>query len=242
MTIEKTFVKEGIKESEIEEYLAKKFERAGYSHTEIQRTPMGTRIIVFASRPGLVIGKSGKKIYDITDEIKIKFGFENPLVDVKDVENPFLDAHIVAKWIAEALEKGTNHKRIVDFYLGKIMDAGAVGVQINIKGKLGGEKARGFKAKRGFIAHSGNYAETLVEKSAVQAKMKPGVVGIVVKIMLQTPREVVMKEQPKAEEKKEAENEVKQEPEEKQQVETKQEAEAEAIASEGRTARNLNYK
>jgi len=217
MTIEKTFVKEGIKESEIEEYLAKKFERAGYSHTEIQRTPMGTRIIVFASRPGLVIGKSGKKIYDITDEIKTKFGFENPLVDVKDVENPFLDAHIVAKWIADAMEKGTNYKRIVDFYLGRIMEAGAVGVQINIRGKLGGEKARSFKAKRGFIAHSGNYAETLVEHGSVQAKMKPGVVGILVKIMLQTPKEVEFKEQKKEEKAEEKKKEAK-EPEAKQEA------------------------
>src|SRR5881397_3302923 len=106
MTIEKLFVKEGIKESEVEEYLKEKFKKAGYSRTMIERTPMGTRIIIFAHKPGLVIGKSGKRINEITEEIKKKFGFENPLVDVKEVENPFLDAQIIADRISKALEKG----------------------------------------------------------------------------------------------------------------------------------------
>ena len=55
MTVERIFVKEGIKYAELEEFLAKKFEKAGYSHTEIQRTPLGTRLIVYAHKPGLVI-------------------------------------------------------------------------------------------------------------------------------------------------------------------------------------------
>jgi len=193
MAIEKMFVKEGIKESEIEEYLAKRFKKADYSHTEIERTPMGTRIVVYASRPGMVIGRSGRKITEITEEIKIKFGFENPLLDVKEVNSPFLDAKIVAKRITEALERGGSYKKVVDFYLDRVMEAGAVGVHINVKGKLGGDKARVFKAKRGFIAHSGDYAETLVERGSVQSMLRPGIVGVEVKIMLQTPKEFELK-------------------------------------------------
>jgi len=220
MAIEKVFVKEGIKESDVEDYLAKKFKRADYSHTEIQRTPMGTRIVVFANKPGLVVGRSGRKIDEITEEIKAKFGFENPLVDVREVNDPFLDAHIVAKRIGDALEGGSNYKRVVDFYLTKVMEAGAVGVQVNIKGKLGGEKARTFKAKRGFIAHSGNYAETLVDCGAVQAMLKPGIVGVDVKIMLQTPKEFELKQQ--AVEPQVAEQEVSEQVEAKEQAEAKQ--------------------
>src|SRR3989304_6246099 len=104
MAIEKIFVKEGIKESEVEDYLRKKFQKAGYSHAEIERTPLGTRIIVYAHKPGLVIGRSGKRIADLTEDIKLKFGFENPLIDVKEIEQPFLDANIVAHRIANALE------------------------------------------------------------------------------------------------------------------------------------------
>jgi len=88
MSVEKHFVKEGIKEAEIEEFLREKFNRAGYSHIEIQRTPLGTRIMVFANRPGLVIGKSGSRIKEITDEIQKRFEMENPMLDVREIENP----------------------------------------------------------------------------------------------------------------------------------------------------------
>src|SRR3989337_399383 len=102
MSIEKIFVKEGIRESEVEEFLEKKFEKAGYSHTEIQRTPLGIRMVVYAHKPGLVIGRSGKRIKDITEEVKEKFGFENPMLDAKEVDQPFLDSHIRARRIARA--------------------------------------------------------------------------------------------------------------------------------------------
>lgn len=190
MAIEKIFVKEGIKEADVEEFLAKRFERAGYSHTEIQRTPLGTRIIVYAHKPGLVIGRSGKRIRDITEEIKEKFGFENPLLDVKEVEQPFLDANIVAKRIASALEKGVNFKKVANYYLDKVMEAGATGIQIKIAGKLAGsERSRFQKFRKGFVAFSGEYADVLVEKGYAQATIKPGIIGVQVHIMKEMPKE-----------------------------------------------------
>jgi small subunit ribosomal protein S3 len=192
MAVEKLFVKEGIKESEVEAYLAKKFEKAGYSHTEIQRTPLGTRLIIYAHKPGIVVGRLGRKIEEIAEEVKKKFGFENPLIDVREVENPFLDAHIVAKRIANALEKGINFKKVANYYIDKVMEAGAIGVQIKIGGKLAGkERSRFQKFKKGFVAFSGEYAETLVETGYAQAKIKPGIIGIQVKIMKEMPKEFV---------------------------------------------------
>ena len=195
MAVEKLFVKEGIKESEVEEYLAKRFEKAGYSHTEIQRTPLGTRIIIYAHKPGLVIGRSGKRIDEITEEVKQKFDFENPMVDVREVENPFLDSYIVARRIANALERGINYKKVVNYYLDRVMEAGATGIQVKVGGKLAGsERSRFQKFKKGFVAFSGNYAETLVEGGRAQANLRPGVVGIQVRIMKQSPKEFVLKE------------------------------------------------
>lgn len=194
MAVEKLFVKEGIKEAEVEEFLAKRFEKAGYSHTEIQRTPLGTRIVVYAHKPGLVIGRSGKRIYEITDEIKAKFGFENPLVDVKEVENPMMDAKIVSQRIASALEGGINFKKVANFYLDKVMEAGATGIAIKIGGKLAGsERSRFQKFKKGFVAYSGDYADTLVDKGYATASIKPGIIGIQVKIMKSMPKEVEWK-------------------------------------------------
>ncbi len=195
MAIEKTFVKEGIKESQVEEYLREKFERAGYSHTEIQRTPLGTRIIVYVHRPGLVVGRSGRRINELTDEVKKLFGFENPLIDVKEVEQPFLDANIVARRIAHALERGINFKKVANFYLEKVIEVGAIGISIRVAGKLAGsERSRFQKFRAGFVAHSGEYAESLVDKGYARASLKPGVVGIQVKIMKESPREVELKE------------------------------------------------
>jgi small subunit ribosomal protein S3 len=201
MAIEKIFVKEGIKEAEIEEYLAKRFERAGYSRTEIQRTPLGIRIVVYAHRPGLVIGRSGRKINEITEELKEKFGLENPLVDVKEVEQPFLDAQIVANRIAKTLERGINFKKVANYYLQRVMEAGAIGVQIRIAGKLAGsERSRFQKFKAGYIKHSGEYAETMVEKGMAEAIIKPGMIGVQVKIMKEVPKEFILEKKIKEKE------------------------------------------
>lgn len=195
MAVEKIFVKEGIKQADVEEFLKERFEKAGYSHTEISRTPLGTRIIVYAHKPGLVIGRSGRRINEITEEIKERFGFENPLIDVKEVENPFMDANIVARRIAKALERGINYKKVANYYLQKVMEAGAVGIQIVLAGKLSGvERSRMQKFKEGFVAHSGEYAERLVDRGYTQAILKAGIIGIKVKIMKEMPVEVEVKE------------------------------------------------
>jgi small subunit ribosomal protein S3 len=194
MAIEKLFVKEGIKEADVEEFLRQRFEKAGYSHTEIQRTPLGTRIIVYAHKPGLVIGRSGRRVNEIAEEISRKFGFENPLVDVKEVENPFLDSNIIARRIARALEKGINYKKVANYYLQRVIGSGAIGIQIELAGKLSGvERSRMAKFKEGFIAHSGEYAERLVDAGYTQATIKAGIIGIKVKIMKEMPKEVEFK-------------------------------------------------
>jgi len=200
MAIEKTFVKEGIKEAEIEEFLRQKFEKAGYSHIEISRTALGTRIIVYAHKPGLVIGKSGRRISEIADEIRVKFGFENPLVDVKEVDDPFLDSNIVARRIARALEKGINYKKVANYYLQRVIEAGATGIQIELGGKLAGvERSRNAKFKEGFIMHSGEYSERFVDMGYTQANIKPGIIGVRVKIMRCMPKEAVILDEKKEE-------------------------------------------
>ncbi|MCD6226496.1 MAG: 30S ribosomal protein S3 [Candidatus Aenigmarchaeota archaeon] len=193
MAVEKYFINEVIKEAKIEEFMKEKFDRAGYSHTIIQRTPLGTRIIVFVSRPGLVIGRSGKKIKEITEEIKEKFELENPMLDVKDVENQFLDAQLVADRIVKALERGIFYKRIANKYLESIMDAGAVGVEIKISGKLGGERGRMQKFKDGYIKHAGYYADNLVDKGFAVANLKQGIVGVQVRILKSVPEDLSLK-------------------------------------------------
>jgi len=187
MAVERHFVKEGIKEAEIEEFFKEKFDKAGYSHIEIQRTPLGTRIIVYADRPGLVIGKYGSKIKEITDEVQRKFGLENPMLDVKEIEDPLLDAQVIAGKITKALERGAFYKKVANWYVSEVMKAGAVGIEIRVAGKMGGERGRFQKFREGYIKHAGYYADNVVDKGKAVAVTKPGTVGVQVKILRNLP-------------------------------------------------------
>lgn len=225
MAIESYFIKEGIKEVQIEDYLKKRFEKAGYSHIEIQRTPLGTRIIVHVSKPGLVIGRSGKIIKDITEDIKENFGLENPMLDVKEIGNQFLNAQVVASRIASTVERGSFYKKVVNFYINEIIKNGAVGVQIKISGKVGGERGRFQKFKLGYIKHSGYYADNILDKGFAKAIVKLGVIGVKVEIMKDMPESLSGKISELNEELRERSESVKEEKEKSEEkVEKKEKA------------------
>jgi small subunit ribosomal protein S3 len=190
MALERKFIKEGIRNKDVEEFLASEFARAGYSHCEIQRTPLSIRITVYAHKPGLIIGKGGKNIESMTQTLKGKFGFENPQLDVQEVANPDLDPFIVSKWIASAIERGVNYKRVANLAIEKIMAAGAAGVAIRIGGKLGSDISRVEKFSSGYLKYSGDDAETLVKKAYAQALVKLGIIGIQVRILSEKPKEL----------------------------------------------------
>ncbi|MBI4167390.1 MAG: 30S ribosomal protein S3 [Candidatus Aenigmarchaeota archaeon] len=183
MAKEIKFIKEGIRSVFIEEYLKSQFQRADYSHIEVSKTPLGTRIIIFANRPGIVIGRGGEKIKAITEYLREHFKLDNPQLDVKEVRDPDLDAQIISRQIASSLERGLNYKRVANMTIKRVMDSGAVGIQIRISGKLGGEKSRTDKFMQGYLQHSGETADRLVSKGKAEALLKPGKVGIQVKIM-----------------------------------------------------------
>jgi len=183
-------VKEGIRSRDVEEFLAREFTRAGYSHTLIQRTPLSIRITIFAHKPGLIIGRGGKKIEAITRALKEVFGFENPQLDVQEIENPDLDPHIVARRMASGIERGINYKRISHLALQRIMDAGAKGVAIRVSGKLSGEMSRTEKFTDGYLKYAGEPADSMVKKAYAVANIKPGTIGIQVRIMKKTRKEL----------------------------------------------------
>lgn len=177
------FVKQGIRGVEIEKFIKTRFPMGDYSKMELQRTPLGNKIVIYTNKPGRIIGRGGKNINEMTDALRGKFGLENPQIDIKSIRNPNLDAKIVAKQITSALEKGYNHKKIGNLTLKRIMDAGAIGAQIIISGKLGGGKGVMSKFIEGYLKHSGQPAKELVDYGFEEAKTKPGKIGVRVKIM-----------------------------------------------------------
>jgi small subunit ribosomal protein S3 len=190
MALEKKFVKESIRNLDVEEFLSKEFERAEYSHCEIQRTPLSIRITVFAHKPGIIIGRGGKNIDYISMMLKTKFGFENPQLDVQEVREPDLDPFILSSWIASSIERNVNYKRVVNLAIERVMNAGGVGVAIRISGKIGGDMSRTEKFSAGYLKYSGEPAETDVLVAYAQANVKLGIIGIQVRIMTKPPKEL----------------------------------------------------
>ncbi len=194
MALEKRFVKQGIRDRDVEEFLAKEFARAGYSHSLIQRTPLSIRITIFASKPGLIIGRGGKNIEMMTRILKERFGFENPQMDVQEVENSDVDSQIIAKWMASAIERGLKYKRVANIALQRVMNSGAAGVRIRVSGKIGGDMGRTEKFSAGYLKYSGEPSESMVDTAYSQANLKLGMVGIQVRIMKERPRYIEIRE------------------------------------------------
>ena len=150
---------------------------------QIQRTPLGTHVRIAAERPGLVIGRKGSEIQNLTDELERKFGYENLQVEAGEVNNSALNPLIMAAKVANALERGWNYRRAGNSMLQRIMDSGARGCQITIAGKLTGLRHRTEKFLSGHIKFCGETALELMDVGLAQAKLKPGTIGVKVAIM-----------------------------------------------------------
>ncbi len=183
VNVKKLFVQKGIVKAKIDEYLAKEFYRAGYAGVDILKTPLGTRIVIYAERPAIIIGRRGSMIRQLAQIFERRFGLENPQITVTTVENPYLSARIVAFRLAVALERGFHFRRAAFIALRRIMEAGALGAEIVISGKLTSERARYEKYRAGRIYKTGEQATIMVERAVAHALLKPGVYGIEVRIV-----------------------------------------------------------
>jgi len=180
---ERIFVEEGIKKVRMNEYFRNELERAGYGGMDIKRTPMGTQITVKVEKPGMIIGKDGKRIKRITDEITKKQELDNPQIDVQPIEVPELNAQLMANRLAKLIERGWHFRRAGRSTLQRIMDMGALGCEITMSGKLKGPRGRMEKMVDGYIKHCGSIAEEIVDKGYAIARKKAGVIGVQVKIV-----------------------------------------------------------
>ena len=183
MTIVKEMLKERVRRVQVHQHVQEKTERAGFGGLSIQRTPLGTHVRISAERPGLVIGRKGSDIQQLTDDLERKFGYENLQVEAGEVRNFALNPLIMASKVANALERGWNYRRAGNSMLQRIMDAGARGCQITIAGKLTGLRHRTEKFVSGHIKFCGETALELMDVGISQAKLKPGTIGVKVAIM-----------------------------------------------------------
>ncbi|MEM3622527.1 MAG: 30S ribosomal protein S3 [Candidatus Bathyarchaeia archaeon] len=177
------FIIESKKKTEIDEFLQKKLEKAGYGGVSISKTPLGTHIVIYAMRPGLVIGRGGETIKELASTLEEKFKVSNPQISVSEIEIPELNAYVVASRVASALERGVHFRRAGFWALNQVMEAGALGAEIIISGKLRTERARFEKFRAGYMPRCGDPALKYMRKAEVHVQLKPGIFGIRVRIM-----------------------------------------------------------
>ncbi|ELY45868.1 30S ribosomal protein S3 [Natronorubrum tibetense] len=183
MADEHQFIENGLQRSQIDEFFQEELGRAGYGGMDVAKTPMGTQIVLKAEKPGMVIGKGGENIRKVTTALEEKFNLEDPQIDVQEVDEPDLNARIVADRLANALERGWYFRKAGHTTIDRIMDAGALGAEIVLSGKVTGARSRVEKFNRGYIKHNGEPAEEVVDHGQGVAVMKLGTIGVDVKII-----------------------------------------------------------
>lgn len=182
--------------AEIDEFLETQLRDSGYGGVDIMTSPVGTRITLYVQRPGLVIGRRGMGIRDLTEKMEKKFSLPNPQISVVEENEPELNPRIVASRIAQTVIRGTAFRRASIWALNSMMNAGAMGAEITIAGKLRSERAHFEKYRAGVVPKSGDTADQIVRRATTDVLMKMGLFGVQVRIAIKDsiPPEIVLKD------------------------------------------------
>ncbi|HUV54745.1 MAG TPA: 30S ribosomal protein S3 [Candidatus Krumholzibacteriaceae bacterium] len=183
MSVVKRIIQDSIERVKVDELLMEEYEQAGYGGITLTKTPLGAQINLFAMRPGRVIGKRGRAIKAASLRLETELGLSNPQITVVEVEVPEMNPRIMASRIANALERGVHFRRAIFWSLRRIMDSGALGCEVLLKGPLRSARSRFEKVVEGYVPKSGDPALTYVRSATMHVKMKRGILGVTVKIV-----------------------------------------------------------
>ena len=173
----KQFVLEDLK---IREILMKKLRPAGISKVEIERSSNKVKVIIFVSRPGVLIGRGGTGLTELKKYLmkELKLKDENSIeIMPMEVRAPDLSAYLVAQAVAEQLAKRMPAQRVMNQSIDRVMRAGAKGVRIVVSGRIGGAEI----ARREWKASGTMPLHTLradIDFSIYPALTKSGYVGV----------------------------------------------------------------
>ena len=182
MTQVKNVIKDNYNMMLLNDFLREKIKDAGFDSVEISKTPTGTKIVLYVTRPGIVIGRKGSGIKDLTEKIQTDFGYKNPQISVEEILKPELSPSVMCNRMSAHIERGTAFRRATMWTMNQIMEAGAIGVQITISGKLRGDRSAFEKHTQGVLPRAGNYAKNIVSEDIVHTKTPMGLIGIKIRI------------------------------------------------------------
>lgn len=178
------FIEEPYDKYRLMKYLEEKLDRAGLASVDVQRTPQLTRILLQVLNPARVIGKRGRLIDELTQDIKEEFHIKDPQISVSEIVNPALEPRIIGKRAAKYIEMGKKVRSVLHFFLRDILKAGAMGAEIVASGKIGqkGARAKTLRVSAGYIPKAGDVVN-LVKEAHISAKTRSGIIGILVRIV-----------------------------------------------------------
>ena len=182
MTQVKNVIKDNYNMMLLNDFLREQIKDAGFSKVEISKTPTGTKIVLHVTKPGIVIGRKGAGIKLLTEKIQTDFGYKNPQISVEEIAKPELSPSVMCNRMAAHIERGTAFRRATMWTMNQIMEAGAMGVQITISGKLRGDRSAFEKHTQGILPRAGNYAKNVVSEDIVHTKTPMGLIGIKIRI------------------------------------------------------------
>jgi len=178
----KNVIKDNYNMMLLKDYLRNAIKDAGFSHAEISKTPTGTRVALHVTRPGIVIGRKGSGIRELTERLGTDFGLKSPQISVVEIAKPELSPSVMCTRMASHLERGTAFRRATMWTLKQIMEGGAMGVQITISGKLRGDRSAFEKHTAGVLPRAGHHAEVVVEEDIAHVGTAMGRIGIRIRI------------------------------------------------------------
>jgi small subunit ribosomal protein S3 len=184
MSSVKNVIKDNYNMMLLKDYLREAIKDAGFSHAEISKTPTGTRVALHVTRPGIVIGRKGSGIRELTEKLASEFGLKNPQISVNEIEKPDLSPSVMCNRMASHLERGTAFRRATMWTIKQIMEGGAMGVQITISGKLRGDRSAFEKHTAGILPRAGHHAEVIVDEDIAHVTTKMGLIGIRIRIAI----------------------------------------------------------
>jgi small subunit ribosomal protein S3 len=178
----KNVIKDNYNMMLLRDYLRKAIKEAGFSHAEISKTPTGTRVVLHVTRPGIVIGRKGTGIRELTEKLEKDFGLKNPQIAVNEIPQPELTASVMSNRLASLIERGTAFRRATMWTLQQIMNAGAMGVQITVSGKLRGDRSSFEKHSLGILPRAGHHARVVVDEDISHVPTPMGYIGVRIRI------------------------------------------------------------
>jgi small subunit ribosomal protein S3 len=202
LSVVKRIIRDSKERMAVDELLSKEFEEAGYGGITLTKTPLGAQINLYTMRPGRVIGKRGRAIKDASEKLERKIGLTNPQITVVEIEVPELNAHIMAARVANALERGVHFRRSMFWSLRRIMDSGALGCEIILKGPIRSARARFEKVSEGYIPKAGEPSKKYLRHATIHVKQKRGILGVTVNIVppdSKFPDKITLKDLPEIE-------------------------------------------